>query len=75
MEGNKTVIVTALSFPRTWKGSIHHPVRRRAELAHGTGGSVTSIMAALADNPMAGTRASIPLGMPIELEVIFEISE
>jgi hypothetical protein len=32
-------------------------------------------MAALADNPMAGTRASIPLGMPIELEVIFEISE
>jgi hypothetical protein len=44
-------------------------------LAHGTGGSVTSIMAALADNPMAGTRASIPLGTPIELEVIFEISE
>jgi hypothetical protein len=31
MEGNKTVIVTALSFPRTWKGSIHHPVRRRAD--------------------------------------------
>jgi len=33
----------------------------RQMLAQGTGGSVTSITAALADNPIAGTPASIPM--------------
>jgi NADP-dependent 3-hydroxy acid dehydrogenase YdfG len=69
MAGKKTVIVTGASqsigaaivqaFPD--RGIFITQCAVRQMLSRGTGGSVTSITASLADSPIGGVPASIPM--------------